>query len=69
MTIITEFVIRSPSLPLVGLAESVPSNQVECVHGLCRERTARVFTVYFDPNDDISEDDIIRTEGETDSSK
>ncbi|GKZ16011.1 helix-turn-helix domain-containing protein [Haladaptatus sp. T7] len=58
MTITTEFVIRSPSLPLVDLAESIPSNQVECVHGLCRERTARVFTVYFDPNDDISEDEL-----------
>ncbi|WP_423746961.1 helix-turn-helix domain-containing protein (plasmid) [Haladaptatus sp. SPP-AMP-3] len=58
MTITTEFVIRSLSLPLVNLAESIPSNQVECVHGLCRERTARVFTVYFDPNDDISEDEL-----------
>lgn len=59
MTITTEFVIRSSSLPLVDLAESLPSNQVECVHGLCRERTARVFVVYLDPNDDVSEDDLL----------
>ncbi|KZN24674.1 bacterio-opsin activator [Haladaptatus sp. R4] len=59
MTITTEFVIRSPSLPLVDLAESIPSNQVECVHGLCRERTARVFVVYLDPNDDVSEDELL----------
>ncbi|KTG10401.1 bacterio-opsin activator [Haloprofundus marisrubri] len=58
MTLTTEFVIRSPSLPLVTLADSVPSSQFECVHGLCRERTARVFTVYFDSTDDVSEDDL-----------
>ncbi|RJT07127.1 helix-turn-helix domain-containing protein [Halococcus sp. IIIV-5B] len=58
MTITTEFVIRSPSLPLVTLAQSIPSNQIECVHGLCRERTARVFVVYLNPDDDVSEDEL-----------
>ena len=59
MTITTEFVIRSPSLPLVRLAESLPSNQLECVHGLCRERTARVFVVYLHPDDGVSDDDLL----------
>lgn len=59
MTITTEFVIRSPSLPLVRLAKSLPSNQIECVHGLCRERTARVFVIYLRPDDDVSEDDLL----------
>ena len=58
MTVTTEFLISSPSLPLVSLAESLPSNQVECVHGLCLERDSRVFVVHIDPTDDVSEDDL-----------
>ena len=66
MTITTEFVIRSPSLPLVALAESISSNQVECVHGLCRERTARVFVIYLDPDDEVSADELAALDEVTD---
>ncbi|MFC7198350.1 helix-turn-helix domain-containing protein [Halospeciosus flavus] len=58
MTITTEFLIRSPSLPLVGLAESLPSRQIECVHGLCLEHDARVFVIYLEPTDDVSVNDL-----------
>ena len=58
MTITTEFLISSPSLPLVGLAGSLPSNQIECVHGLCLEHDSRVFVVYLDPSDDVTADDL-----------
>lgn len=58
MTITTEFVIRSPSLPLVGFVESLPSRQVECEHGLCLKRDSDVFVVHIDPSDDISEEDL-----------
>ncbi|MFB6108042.1 MAG: helix-turn-helix domain-containing protein [Haloplanus sp.] len=58
MTVTTEFLISSPSLPLVGLAESLPSNRVECVHGLCLEHDARVFVVYLEPSDDVSMDEL-----------
>jgi predicted DNA binding protein len=58
MTVTTEFLIRSPLLPLVSLAESLPSNQVECVHGLCLEHDARVFVIYLEPTDNVSLDDL-----------
>jgi len=58
MTITTEFLISSPALPLVDLADSLPSNQVECVHGLCLEHDSRVFVVYLEPTDDVSTDDL-----------
>ena len=58
MTVTTEFLLGSPSLPLVGLAGSIPSSHFECVHGLCLERDSRVFVVYLDPADDVSEDDV-----------
>lgn len=59
MTINTEFVIRSSSLPLVSLAESLDSNQFECVHGLCLEHDSRVFVVYLEPNEEFSEKDLL----------
>jgi len=58
MTVTTEFLISSPSLPLVALAESVPSNQVECVHGLCLEHDSRVFVVYLEPKDGVTADEL-----------
>ncbi|MFC5973193.1 helix-turn-helix domain-containing protein [Halomarina salina] len=58
MTVTTEFLISSPSLPLVRLAESLPSNQVESVHGLCLERDSRVFVIYVDPSDDLTEAEL-----------
>lgn len=58
MTVTTEFRLSSPSLPLVSLAESLPSDRIECVHGLCLERDSRVFVVYLDPTDDVLVDDL-----------
>jgi hypothetical protein len=57
MTITAEFSIRSPALPLVGFAESLPSNQLEVEHGLCLKQDSDVFVVHIDPTDDISEED------------
>jgi predicted DNA binding protein len=59
VTITTEIVIRSSALPFVRLAKSVPSNQIECVHGLCHEGNSRVFMLYVDPDADISEPDLL----------
>ncbi|POG54854.1 helix-turn-helix domain-containing protein [Haloferax marisrubri] len=58
MTLTAEFVIRSPSLPFVSLAASLPSQQLECVHGLCHEGGSRVFVVYLEPDDNVSEADL-----------
>ncbi|WP_408960480.1 helix-turn-helix domain-containing protein [Natrinema sp. 74] len=58
MAITAEFLVNSPSLPFVGFAELLPSNQIECVHGLCLGRNSRVFVIYLDPADDVSEDDL-----------
>ncbi len=37
MTVMTEFPISSPSLPLISLAESLKASHLECVDGLCLE--------------------------------
>jgi predicted DNA binding protein len=58
MTITAEFSIRSPALPLVGFAESLPSHQLEVEHGLCLKQDSDVFVVHIDPTDDISEEDL-----------
>lgn len=58
MTIIAEFVIRSPSLPLTGLAESLSSNQIECEHGLCFKKGCDVFVAHFAPAGAVSEEDL-----------
>ncbi|MFB6141534.1 MAG: helix-turn-helix domain-containing protein [Halosimplex sp.] len=62
MTVTTEFLISSPSLPLVSLAESLESRQFECVHGLCLEHDSRVFVVYLEPTEDVTEDDLLAFE-------
>ncbi|RRJ34053.1 bacterio-opsin activator [Halocatena pleomorpha] len=59
MTVTTEFLISSLSLPLVSLAKSLESNQFECVHGLCLEHDSRVFVIYLEPMEDRSEDDLL----------
>jgi predicted DNA binding protein len=59
MTVTTEFLISSPSLPLVSLAESLESGQFECVHGLCLEHDSRVFVVYLEPDEEYSEEDLL----------
>lgn len=58
MTITAEFVIRSPSLPLTGFADSLPSKRIECEHGLCLKKDCDVFVVHVDPADDVSGDDL-----------
>ncbi|RRJ27620.1 helix-turn-helix domain-containing protein [Halocatena pleomorpha] len=58
MTVTAEFLVSSPSLPFIGFAESLPSNQIECVHGLCLGRDSRVFVVHLDPADNVSESDL-----------
>lgn len=58
MTITAEFSIRSPALPLVGFAESLPSHQLEVEHGLCLKQDCDVFVVHLDPTDNVSEDDL-----------
>ncbi|WP_436931999.1 helix-turn-helix domain-containing protein [Halosimplex halobium] len=58
MPITTEFVISSPLLPLVSIPQTLEPNEIECVHGLCLERESRIYTVKFDPDDDVSEADL-----------
>ncbi|MFB6074073.1 MAG: helix-turn-helix domain-containing protein, partial [Haloarculaceae archaeon] len=62
MTVTTEFLISSPSLPLVGLAESLESGQFECVHGLCLEHDSRVFVVYLEPTENVTEEELLALE-------
>jgi predicted DNA binding protein len=58
MTVTTEFVLSSPDLPLVSVPERLGLDGVECVHGLCLERESRIYTVKFDPDDDVTEADL-----------
>jgi predicted DNA binding protein len=58
MSVTAEFLVNSSSLPFVSFTKSVPSNRIECVHGLCLGRDSRVFIVHLDPADDVSEDDL-----------
>ncbi|GAB3685222.1 helix-turn-helix domain-containing protein [Salinarchaeum chitinilyticum] len=62
MTVTTEFLISSPALPLVDFAASLDSNQFECVHGLCREHDARVFVVYVEPSEELTEAELLSFE-------
>lgn len=59
MTITTEFVLRSPSLPLISIANSLQPNKIECVHGLCLERDSREFMIQIDPSEEISEAELL----------
>ncbi len=53
MTITTEFLLSSPSLPLVSITETLQPDQFECVHGLCFEQDARMFIVKIDSEADL----------------
>jgi predicted DNA binding protein len=58
MTITTEFLLRSPSLPLVSLPEMLRTDRVECIHGLCFGQDARMFVVKIDADEDVSETEL-----------
>lgn len=58
MNITTEFVLRSPSLPLVSITETLQPDKVECVHALCLDADVRTFSVQFDLDDDVSESEL-----------
>lgn len=58
MTITTEFLLSSPSLPLVSITETLQPDQVECVHGLCFEQDAQMFIVKIDSEANVSEADL-----------
>lgn len=58
MNIITEFVISSPSLPLVSIPDTLQPDEIECVHALCLQSDVRTFTIQIDPNDDVSPEDL-----------
>ncbi|WP_049888450.1 MULTISPECIES: helix-turn-helix domain-containing protein [unclassified Natrinema] len=55
MTITTEFRLTSPSLPLLDVAESVRSRELQCVHGLQPRDGVQLFLVRIDSTDDVSE--------------
>lgn len=67
MTITTEFIIRSSSLPLVSIVNSLPPTTVECIHGLCLQREVRAFTIQLDPNEEVSETELLGLEGITEA--
>lgn len=58
MNITTELVLRSPSLPLVSITETLQPDEVDCVHALCLHSDVRTFTVQFDLDDDVSEAEL-----------
>jgi predicted DNA binding protein len=69
MTITTEFVLRSPSLPLVSITDTLQPDEIECIHALCLQSNVQIFTVQFDHDDDVSEEDLLALDEvvETDS--
>lgn len=58
MTIAVEFLLSSPSLPLVSLPEALQTGKIECVHGLCIQRDVRRFMIRIDPTDEVPEDTL-----------
>lgn len=62
MAITTEFVLRSPSLPLVSITETLHPDEIECTHALCLQPDVQIFTVQFDQDDDISTEDLLTLE-------
>ncbi|WP_254547232.1 helix-turn-helix domain-containing protein [Halomarina pelagica] len=59
MTITTEFVLRSPSLPLVSITNTLQPNELECIHALCLQPDVQIFTVQFDLDDGVSKEDLL----------
>ena len=59
MPFTTEFYLRSPSLPLVGITSTLEPDEIDCIHALCLQSDVRIFTVEFDPNDDVTEADVL----------
>ncbi|WP_199180620.1 helix-turn-helix domain-containing protein [Haloferax marisrubri] len=55
MTIITNLHLRSPSLPLVSIAESTRAGEIECIHGLSLQPGLQLFIVGIDADEDVSE--------------
>lgn len=58
MAITTEFVLRSPSLPLVSITEQLQPNEIECMHALCLQSDVRMFVVQTDPEHDVAEAEL-----------
>lgn len=59
MTITTEFVLRSPSLPLVSITKALPFTEIQSTHALCLQPDVQVFSVQLDRDEGISEDDLL----------
>ena len=59
MTITTEFVLRSPSLPLVSIPRTLPPNEIQSTHALCLQPDVQIFSVHLDHDDGVSEDDLL----------
>jgi predicted DNA binding protein len=59
MTITTEFILRSPSLPLVSITKALPPTEIQSTHALCLQPDVQVFSVQLDRDDGISEDDLL----------
>lgn len=58
MNIVTEFIISSPSLPLVSIPKTLEANKIECIHALCLQSDIRTFTIRIDPDDNVSTEDL-----------
>jgi predicted DNA binding protein len=58
MNIVTEFVISSPSLPLVSIPDTLEVDEIECVHALCLQSDVRTFTVRIEPDDAVSPENL-----------
>lgn len=58
MTVTTEFVLRSSSLPLVSIPNALHPDTIESTHALCLQPDVQIFSVRFDHDDGISEEDL-----------
>lgn len=59
MTITTEFVLRSPSLPLVSIPNTLPPNEIQSTHALCLQPDVQIFSIRLDRDDGISEEELL----------
>lgn len=59
MTITTEFVLQSSSLPLVSITDTLQPDEIESIHALCLQPDVQIFSVQFDHDDGISEEDLL----------
>lgn len=59
MTITTEFVLHSSSLPLVSVPNSLQTDKIESTHALCLQPDVQIFSARFNHDDSISDEELL----------